>query len=444
MQISEQTRAVLLLTAWLGKAGAGAPRPLTTAEWGRFAAWLHAHGQTPADFLADPALLREWSDAKVPADRIAQLLERSAALAMSVERWQRAGLWIISRSDAAWPRRLRARKGMTAPPILFGAGNPDLLQAGGVAIVGARDVDDADLDFTSRLGATVARQAANVVSGGARGVDEAAMLGALAVEGTAVGVLADSLLRAATSSRYRKYLMDGNLVLASPFNPEAGFSVANAMARNKYVYCLADAAVVIASARDKGGTWAGATENLRQGWVPLWVKPGSAHLGNAELLHQGGKPLPDLDSLEVAALAAVSSVGKAPAGLLDDLPKVADTGCRGSSMETVEPDSGTADRIAEAPIAPIPDEATARPQGALDTSALNGALPDFYSLFLHRLREETSVAPLTPAELQERLGLNKTQLAEWLQQAVEEGEAEKLTRPVRYQVATASQPSLGL
>lgn len=305
-------------------------------------------------------------------------------------------------------------------------------------------MDDADLDFTSRLGATVARQAANVVSGGARGVDEAAMLGALAVEGTAVGVLADSLLRAATSSRYRKYLMDGNLVLASPFNPEAGFSVANAMARNKYVYCLADAAVVIASARDKGGTWAGATENLRQGWVPLWVKPGSAHLGNAELLHQGGKPLPDLDSLEVAALAAVSSVGKAPAGLLDDLPKVADTGCRGSSMETVEPDSGTADRIAEAPIAPIPDEATARPQGALDTSALNGALPDFYSLFLHRLREETSVAPLTPAELQERLGLNKTQLAEWLQQAVEEGEAEKLTRPVRYQVATASQPSLGL
>src|SRR5699024_4312577 len=116
----------------------------------------------------------------------------------------------------------------------------------------------------------------------------------------------------------------------------------------------------------------------------------------------------------------------------------------GSSMETAGPDSGTAARIAEAPVALIPDETAAPPQGQPETSAANGGLPDFYSLFLHRLREETTAGPLTPAELQERLRLNKTQLAEWLQQAVEEGEAEKLTRPVRYQVATARQPSLGL
>lgn len=444
MQISEQTRAVLLLTAWLGKAGAGAPRPLTTAEWGRFAAWLHAHGKTPADFLADTALLGDWNDAKVPATRIAQLLERSAALAMSVERWQRAGLWIISRSDTAWPRRLRARNGMTAPPILFGVGNPALLQAGGVAIVGARDVDGADVDFTGRLGATVAGQAANVVSGGARGVDEAAMLGALAVEGTALGVLADSLLRAATSSRYRKFLMDGNLALTSPFNPEAGFSVANAMARNKYVYCLADAAVVIASAKDKGGTWAGATENLRHGWAPLWVKPDTVYPGNAELLRQGGMPLPDLESLEVAALAAASSTRTTATGLLDDPPEAADAECLGSDVGTARPSSQTVTRITEARIAPFSGETTAAAQGEPENPFASVELPDFYSLFLHRLREETSVRPLTPAELQERLRLNKTQLADWLQQAVKKGDAEKLTRPVRYQVPTARQPPLGL
>src|SRR5690606_23112485 len=123
-----------------------------------------------------------------------------------------------------------------------------------------------------------------------------------------------------------------------------------------------DAAVVIASARDKGGTWAGATENLRHGWVPLWVKPDSAHPGNAELLRQGGMPLPDLDSLEVAAIAAASSAEKTPAGLLDGLPETTDAGRRGSSMETAGPDSGTAARIAEAPVAPIPDETAAQPQ----------------------------------------------------------------------------------
>jgi hypothetical protein len=92
------------------------------------------------------------------------------------------------------------------------------------------------------------------VSGEARGIDETAMLSALEHQGTAIGVLADRLLRAATSAKYRKHLMVNNLVLVSPFNPEAGFNVGNAMARNRHIYCLADAAVVVSSTRDKGGT----------------------------------------------------------------------------------------------------------------------------------------------------------------------------------------------
>ena len=51
-------------------------------------------------------------------------------------------------------------------------------------------------------------------------------------EGTAAGVLADSLLRAATSAFYRKHLTAANLVFVSPLNPEAGFNVGNAMGRN--------------------------------------------------------------------------------------------------------------------------------------------------------------------------------------------------------------------
>jgi len=73
------------------------------------------------------------------------------------------------------------------------------------------------------------------------------MLGALEHGGTSVGVLADSLLRSATSAQYRKQIMSGDLVLVTPFNPEAGFNVGNAVTRNRYIYCLADAAVVVSS-----------------------------------------------------------------------------------------------------------------------------------------------------------------------------------------------------
>ena len=111
------------------------------------------------------------------------------------------------------------------------------------------------------------------------------MLGALEREGTAVGVLADSLLRAATSAMYRQYLTAHNLTLVSPFNPEAGFNVGNAMARNRYIYCLVDRAVVISSSLNKGGTWHGAIEAMQAQWVPLWVMTGAKEgSGNPELI----------------------------------------------------------------------------------------------------------------------------------------------------------------
>ena len=137
-----------------------------------------------------------------------------------------------------------------------------------------------------------------VVSGGAAGVDQAAMFGALNAEGTVIGILADNLFRSATSAKYRWHLMSGDLTLISPFNPEARFFVGNAMARNKYVYCLAEEAVVVSSTRDNGGTWNGAVENLKNEWTPLWVKQAeSPKSGNPHLVELGGRWLEHLDEL---------------------------------------------------------------------------------------------------------------------------------------------------
>jgi predicted Rossmann fold nucleotide-binding protein DprA/Smf involved in DNA uptake len=308
MRTDAQAQAVLLLTTHLPKAaarGVGAPRPLSAAEWGRFALGLKERGLAPEALLAgDPAaLLAGWGDQAVTGDRIRALLARGAVLALALERWQRAGLWVLIRSDPEHPERLKRLLKTESPPVLFGCGDRGLLQRGGIAVVGSRDAGEDDLAFTTHLAGRIAAQGASLVSGGARGVDEAALLGALAAGGTAVGVLADSLLRTATSAKYRKGLMGNGLVLVSPFQPEAGFDAGNAMARNRYVYCLADAAVVIASGREQGGTWNGAVENLRHGWTPLWIKPSQdTGSGNAELVRRGARWLPPGDP-ELAALA---------------------------------------------------------------------------------------------------------------------------------------------
>jgi len=305
MNTSLQTQAVLLLTVWFTKLAKDEPKPLTPTEWGRFAAWLKSQEKSPEALLtsADPLdCLQGWLDPSVTPDRLRHLLGRSGALGLALERWQRAGLWVMTRSDADYPSRLKKRLKLEAPPVLFGCGNRQLLDQGGVAVVGSRAARAEDLNFTSRLGAEIAAQGFSVVSGGAPGVDETAMLGALEKDGTAIGVLAENLLRAALSAKYRQGLMSKNLVLVSPFNPEAPFNVGNAMARNKYIYCLADAGVVIATSKESGGTWAGAIEDLKNGWVPLWVKEhGDPDSGNAALVERGAQWLPSRD-LAVSSL----------------------------------------------------------------------------------------------------------------------------------------------
>ena len=61
---------------------------------------------------------------------------------------------------------------------------------------------------------------------------------------------------------HREALMDGRLVLACPYDPAARFQVGQAMQRNKLIYALSDAALVVNSDYGKGGTWTGATEQL--------------------------------------------------------------------------------------------------------------------------------------------------------------------------------------
>src|SRR5579863_7698495 len=188
MNVTPQTQAVLLLTAYFSKAVAGGPRPLSPVEWGRFALWLKERGVVPEILLSeDPGrILADWQDKSVTVDRIRYLVGRAGALGLALEKWHRAGLWVMTRSDIDYPGRLKRRLGTDSPPILFGCGDRKLLQGQGVAVVGSRDATEDDLAFATGVGNMAAMQGLSVVSGGARGVDEAAMLGALNGEGTAV------------------------------------------------------------------------------------------------------------------------------------------------------------------------------------------------------------------------------------------------------------------
>ncbi len=290
--LSPDTEATLLLCGRLGQARNTDTAPLTPTEYARLARWLLDAKKRPADLLgADARSMLENDDPPLPAARLLALLDRGGALALAIESWSNRGLWVVSRSDnEIYPQRLRASR--SSPPVLYGAGSATLLSRGGLAIVGSRNADDDALDFTRRVSRTCAEQGIQVVSGGARGVDSEAMLACLDAGGSAVGVRADSLARAVLSRKYREALLDERLALVSAYDPASGFDRGNAMGRNKYIYALADHALVVSSATE-GGTWAGALEALRQGRTPVFVRDtGDIPEGNRKLQDKGAKAFP--------------------------------------------------------------------------------------------------------------------------------------------------------
>lgn len=441
MNLSPTAQATLLLTSYFGKAGNEDIRPLTNSEWGRFALWLKEKSISPADLLTlDPEpLLNGWHDSRVGVERILQLLGRGHSLALAMEKWQRAGLWVVTRSDPEYPKRLKHRLKTDCPPVLFGCGNKAILNAGGLAVIGSRNASESDLTFTDQIGAKAALEGVAIVSGGARGIDEAAMLGAIRQGGIVIGVMADSLLKEATSSKWRRGLMDGIVVLVSPFYPEAGFSAGNAMARNKYIYCLADSSFVIHSGK-RGGTLNGAEENLKKAWVPLWVKPTiDKDAANADLVAKGGRWFEvDTRSLKISKLLKqdgflTHQVKEEPGDLfsISAQPELFSAAEPKPKIENAEPEHRELGREDQS------ENAVTLVQ-IVDAEAEISRPTNFYQLFTAELQKLAEL-PVTVDALVENTGLHKLQLNDWLRRAEEDGLVKKLNRPVRYQISLNSQ-----
>jgi predicted Rossmann fold nucleotide-binding protein DprA/Smf involved in DNA uptake len=296
MKQSDASLVLFLLGSRLGSSDQSDAKPLTTREWSELEQKLELSSVDAAELqsLTSAQMETLLQIDKSEADRLARLLARSSILQEELARLEALGIWLITRLDEGYPPKLIVRLGRAAPLMLYGAGEVRLLNRRGLAVVGSRNIDARGFELTELVGRACAESNLVVYSGGARGVDKTAMGAALAGGGSAAGLLADSLEKAVRASDVRTALEDSRLVMATPYSPQASFSVGTAMARNKLIYALSDFALVIASDAEKGGTWAGAEEALEAGWVPVFVVDGpDVPEGNRLLIKRGAIPFPD-------------------------------------------------------------------------------------------------------------------------------------------------------
>ncbi len=430
--LTEDTKVIIMLCGVFGKEMP--ENPLATSEYMQLVRWLMDRKMRPRDLLEKDIAREASSGTSISEQRMEALLSRGVQLGFAVEEWQSHDIWVMSRSDTDYPARYKKKLGDKAPPLLFGTGHRSLLQGGGLAIIGSRNVDEKGETFARQVARMCSYNHMPVVSGGARGVDRISMSAALESGGVTVGVLSDSLLKLSLEKIVRYAIADERLLLLSPNNPQAGFSVGAAMGRNKLIYAMADFGLVVSSDFEKGGTWAGAVEELkREKRIPVFVRVSDdPPEGNFKLLVLGAIPWPediDRSGFKQRLSAAATQITEEETSK-EPLPEKQLRDKRSKKPATlplflVPEDQATAKEEEQKAIKEQGSgDAPASIAQELPSTIYQAVLP----IILNRLDH-----PVSLNDLALTLDVSRPQMSEWLKKAVDEQKVVKLMRPVRYQ-----------
>lgn len=416
--LTDDTKAITLLCGVLGNDHS--VKPLSQAKYNSIVRWLISKKMRPGDLLENENVGVAAIGAGIDPEHLKALLGRGVQLGFSVEEWQRNGIWLISRSDKDYPARYKRHLKDKAPPLLFGVGDRSLLHGGGVAIVGSRNVDAEGEAFARKTAELCAYNGMPIISGGARGVDQIAMKAALDINGISIGVLAEELLKKSLERSARKAIAEKRLLLISHCHPSARFTVGTAMGRNKLIYALADYALVVSAEHKKGGTWAGAEEELkRDSPVTVFVRPG-------ENIPRGNKKLLDLGAVEWPSQANRESLKQE----LADLSIKFTAKSKENNLSLFDFQGQHVAQADESKIAEKTDNLPVEAMGK--NSPITTPEYAIYEAVLPVIISQLG-SPATLDELSKTFNVSKTQLNSWINQAVNEGIVRKLQRPVRYE-----------
>jgi len=400
MTYSDNTMATIMLCSPLGLDSADV-KTLTLTEWNTLVSKISQGAiQEPANLMLMNAeeISRQLDILPVQANRIVSLLSRGINITFLLEKLSQKSIYVTTRGEASYPVRLRKVLGKNAPPLLYYCGDLSLANCEGLAMVGSRNVDADAADFARQLAFKAATAGYAVFSGGAKGVDSISEQAALDGRGCCISILADSLERKIRNQKVCNAVIDGKMLLLSATIPSARFQVGNAMTRNNYIYALSRCAVVVASDYNKGGTWAGAVNNIKNKWVKTYVLDTMSYLGNRPLISKGGIPLDrDVDKLSIQKM------------LIENI------------AETPAPNKYKQQNLNDSLIEQQPEISNTSPTD--NNTVYNAILP----ILLACANE-----PMTIGTLAEQLGVLKKQAEIWVKMAVEAKKLKKMSNPVRY------------
>jgi predicted Rossmann fold nucleotide-binding protein DprA/Smf involved in DNA uptake len=400
-------------------------KPFTAIEWSKFAKLLlNSSIKRPANLfnLSKKDLKEQLFINDNECDRIMALLSKAGQLGFEINNLNNLGINIITRAEKEFPKVLKEKLKDKCPPVIYYCGDISILNNKLVGVVGSREIDTYGLEFTKKIAHKIVKEGYSLVSGGARGADSVSQEEVLLNGGKVAAFIADSMIAKIKKKEIREAIMSNNLLLMSAINPKSGFTVYSAMDRNKYIYCLSDITVVVSSDYNKGGTWAGATENLKSNWVPMVVRyEDNIPKGNNELIKLGGIKLEESNfELPFKEYKIENKDQDKPyyeCDLLSLLGNESTVSKNNDDNESKIEKENTTITIDKKSIC----EAEKNHQNDYDV----------YMIIVDKIKE--SLKPgLSLEEFKEKFHVNKKQASEWLDRAVNDGFVKKMNKPVKY------------
>lgn len=288
MKYTDNEMCTILLSSYIGIKEDSDMKPLTLGEWHKFVDVLVANKLEPSIAFSDEiAILKNFGYDDAFIERIKALVNRGASVAFELDEYSKRGISVITFISKDYPVLLRRELKNKKPPVLFYAGDISLANKMGIGVVGSRQITDEGMQFTKGLVEKAVNEKLVIYSGGAKGVDVTSQTVALNCGGAVVAYIADALIQKIKKNDIAKSIAEGKLLLISDLKPDVGFSAGRAMNRNKFIYASAMGTFVVESDYNKGGTWNGATEAIKNKWGKVFVWNNSS-LGNKKLIEAGG------------------------------------------------------------------------------------------------------------------------------------------------------------
>jgi len=242
-QLSDDTNATLLLCAALNSLDAA--KPLRRSEYNQLGRWLYKKGRRPSH-LMDEACQSEVAASGLDEHRLRQLMGRGIQLGFCVEEWQRSGVWVLSRSDLAYPERLKRGLKGYAPPLLFGVGPQSLLNIEDTfAIVGPDKLGLPGKRKAKASAGAAMEHRWTVITTGRHDVSKVVTGAVNEAGGVSIRVLADGLIRSSVQKPTRRALSEERLVLVSPFSPNVRSDSSDASVAGLVSIGLSDSALYL-------------------------------------------------------------------------------------------------------------------------------------------------------------------------------------------------------